>query len=1570
MTLHKLAAGDGYLYYARCIAVADGDDRGRATLADYYEAKGEAPGRWIGSGLGAFDGIEAGDAITEAQMAALFGEGRHPDAAAITARLKADGVTQPWVIRELTRLGRPFYRYRERPDFRRECAVAVEAWNIEQGNPPDAEVLEEVLERIRTEVALRMFTAEHERAPKTDTELSGWIARNLRPPRTALAAVDLTFSPAKSVSTLWAVAPREVAEKIEAAHHAAIRDALAYLEKHALFTRLGNGGVRQVETEGIIAAAYTHRDSRAGDPDLHTHVVVSAKVRTLDGQWRAIDSNMLYLHNVAASEVYNTRLEAYLSEALAGVEFAERPGRAAGKRPVREIVGVAAELNELWSKRNNEITARVGAESSAFQARHRREPMPKEVLRMAGTATIATRARKHAPRALVEQRAAWWAEAVQLLGEQRLEALLAQVLAREHDGGECVPEVVDDVWVDATARSVIVTVSRARATWRIHHVRAEAERQLRGRRIDVALLDEIAERIVDAALSEPISIPRGVHEVIAAPGVLARRDGTSVYVTAGSTLYTSPEVLAAEQRLIEASTQYGGHAISAAAVEVAEVEYAANNRGKRLNPGQRALVRAFATSGARLQVAIAPAGTGKTTAMQVLVRAWRAEGGSVIGIAPTSAAAAVLEEEASVSAVTIDLLVTMAADLDSGVLDERDAPEWMRGIDERTLVILDEAAKASTANLDAAVDFLLRRGASIRAIGDDQQLASVAAGGVMRDIAHTSDALSLTTVMRFADAGERAASLSVRDGDPAGLAFYADRDRIHVGTLGSVTEAAFAAWAADNAAGLDSLLLAPTRELVAELNARARARRLSRTPLPDDAREVVLSDGLAAGVGDTIVTRRNNYAVRISSTDFVRNSYRWIVREVHPDGRITAAHTTSGRLATLDADYVRENVQLGYASTIDSSQGLTVDTCHGLLTRRAHRGQAYVMLTRGRAANHVYVETGLDPAGPAAYTIDAAHPPTYLNVLTEVLNRRGGQVSASTAQREAEDPRRRLRAAAGAYVDSIGVVAEHLFGARARADIDAAAERLVPGLTDEPAFPTLRQHLSLRAAQGDDPVAILTEAVAGRELDTALDRAAVLHWRIGDRAERGPLPWLPTVPPGLRGDPEYGAALAAREVQVQALAAEVARQARSWTEKTAPMWARPLVGADSQLLEELAVWRAARGIADNDRRRTGPAVRESTAQGVQLDLDRRAAAALGDQALDVRRWKPLADSLDPKITTDAYWPTLAAELSRVAATGVDVPAAVRAAVDERALPVDQPAAALRWRLAPELDEHSDDKTRAFGAVLDELRGNKLRRMTDSQLARHVEQLRNQVMSDRTMPVLIGDKTGDAVAEVRKRQQRRTEQAEAIRRAQELIAELDELEKQRRRIGVALMAERQKLHDTNQLRLFAIRKATRRIAELEKQLEAHDEIQKPVRDVVDAARREITEPKYLWTRFLAEADDPRRQAAELDTTAATDRKYATQRAEAIVEVDKSSEKLGAALDEQQRRTEQAAPERDLEDRARTELDHLERPAQPEASTAAAKAPRRKARASRTWDPGPYRDIPSHGPSHGSGHGLGM
>ena len=123
--------------------------------------------------------------------------------------------------------------------------------------------------------------------------------------------------------------------------------------------------------------------------------------------------------------------------------------------------------------------------------------------------------------------------------------------------------------------------------------------------------------------------------------------------------------------------------------------------------------------------------------------------------------------------------------------------------------------------------------ASVRLIGDDQQLAAIGAGGVLRDIKHTHGALHLTELHRFTDPAEATASLALRDGEPEALDFYLDHGRVHVGDLATTTQDAFAAWASDRAAGLDAIMIAPTRNLVAELNRRARAHRLDRHARPD-----------------------------------------------------------------------------------------------------------------------------------------------------------------------------------------------------------------------------------------------------------------------------------------------------------------------------------------------------------------------------------------------------------------------------------------------------------------------------------------------------------------------------------------------------------------------------------------------------------------------------------------------------------------------------------------------------------------------------------------------------------------
>src|SRR3954453_23135287 len=173
-------------------------------------------------------------------------------------------------------------------------------------------------------------------------------------PRVSVAGYDLTFSPVKSVSALWALANPELAAEVESAHADAVADTVGWLERTAVYTRLGTGGIRQVDVTGLLAVAFTHRDSRTGDPDLHTHVAISNKVRTLDGRWRALDGRALHAAAVAASERYNTRLEAQLVHRL-GVTFTDRPSRP-GLRSVRELAGVPVELIRALSTRLVQIS--------------------------------------------------------------------------------------------------------------------------------------------------------------------------------------------------------------------------------------------------------------------------------------------------------------------------------------------------------------------------------------------------------------------------------------------------------------------------------------------------------------------------------------------------------------------------------------------------------------------------------------------------------------------------------------------------------------------------------------------------------------------------------------------------------------------------------------------------------------------------------------------------------------------------------------------------------------------------------------------------------------------------------------------------------------------------------------------------------------------------------------------------------------------------------------------------------------------------------------------------------------
>jgi len=251
-----------------------------------------------------------------------------------------------------------------------------------------------------------------------------------------------------------------------------------------------------------VAAAFTHRDSRAWDPDLHTHVAVANNVQTLDGRWLSIDGRVLFKATVAASETYNTALEHHLRDRL-GVRFADRTDTDPDKRPVREIVDVDPALNQRWSTRRVLIKDRQGELASRFQRDHGRSPTPVEALQLAQQATLETRDAKHQPRTLAEQRTAWHAQAAATLGGPRaVQAMISKTL---NPIPITSPEV-DTEWVAATAGRVLAAVEERRSTWQSWHVRAEAQRQVRAVQVPTNKVDQLVELLVTEVL-HPIGGP-------------------------------------------------------------------------------------------------------------------------------------------------------------------------------------------------------------------------------------------------------------------------------------------------------------------------------------------------------------------------------------------------------------------------------------------------------------------------------------------------------------------------------------------------------------------------------------------------------------------------------------------------------------------------------------------------------------------------------------------------------------------------------------------------------------------------------------------------------------------------------------------------------------------------------------------------------------------------------------------------------------------------------------------------------------------------------------------------------
>ena len=1004
-------------------------------------------------------------------MRVLFGKGMHPDAEQIIAFELAAGHAQAEAERA-AKLGRAFPSYTPLP--------------------PRAE-------RVRQRVS--GFADEHGRSP-TSSERARIEAEEARRDRRAVAGYDLVFTPVKSVSLLWALGSAGTREQVEAAHHEAVADTLAWLERETAFARIGDAGQAQIETRGFLAAAFDHRDSRAGDPDLHTHVAISNKVRARDDhadgrpRWLSLDARVIHAAAVAASERYNTRLEEAMSRRL-GVEFTERADSIRrDKRSVREIAGVPFGLIKHFSRRRAAIEDRYRDLASDYRHSHGHEPPREAQLKLAQQATLETREGKAAPTSLAEQLTGWRDEAAAVLGGHQVVDLERHALHRQISTTTLAHLSVDEI-----ASSVLTVVSEEKATWTRWNLIAETERQLRRHRFPSSDdRDSATEAVVARATDPELAVQLTSNDVDIAftveqeheSGIALRRsNGESVFTEHGAVRFTTREILDAEQRLLETATQRTRYGLTTDAV--AEIIGAFERRyDLTLDEGQRALVLGFAADPRRIVVGIGPAGAGKTTAMRAVAEAWRTTGRRVVPLAPSAAAAEVLATELDCRAENLHKF--QHAHTDEQSVDDA----WFR-LQPGDLVLIDEAGMAGTRKLDWIVRYARERGAVVRLLGDPSQMSAVEAGGALRLLVNDVGAVQLNHLHRFIDPDEAKATLQLREGHAEALDFYFARNRVTHGSSEAMLEDSYAAWAEDTRQGRTSLLIASANRDVSALNARARLERIGAGDVSVYGAE--LHDGNRAGVGDRIVTRINDRGLTThGGRDFVKNGDIWIVEKRHRDGDLTVRHDRHGGRVRLPSEYVTESVELGYATTTARAQGMTVDTAHVLVDTNTNRESLYVASTRGRLGARLYVATddliGIDVERPPAPTLGAR------DVLAEALRRETSERSATEVRRvataDAAERQRNhdsfLRGGAGRRPDYSETVKRVL------------GERLASAVIRDAAFPALSKTLARLEAAGCDPGHLLRQAAQRHELETAASVAQVLNHRIelmAGRADAG-----------------------------------------------------------------------------------------------------------------------------------------------------------------------------------------------------------------------------------------------------------------------------------------------------------------------------------------------------------------------------------------------------------------------------------------------------------------------------------
>src|SRR5512133_2231070 len=522
--------------------------------------------------------------------------------------------------------------------------------------------------------------------------------------RNAVPAFDVVLRPTKSVSILYGLGDPATGRAVLAAHHAGVREAVAYLDGH-LGARRGHGGVQHVSGRGLLAVGFDHRTSREGDPLLHTHLVVANRVQGPDGRWTALDGRDLYRHRLAADAIYRASYQRELVRTL-GVEWT-----AADQHGNRELQAVPEELVRLFSKRTDQIDLEV----ERLQA-DGRERTP----RLVKWAVQATRkAKEHEPADTPYGR--WRTDAAE--GGADADARVREVTGRTHDRerDRTVSEWTVAAMFDRLASPDGLTAQAS--SFARQDVIAALGGELAG-----------ATRVELEGLADRFLAERTVA-VVAERAVEERR-------------WSTPELLAVEQRLVATATDRIGEQTAVVSHEAVRAALAAHPTA---GDDQQAMLRDVCQGGAGVAVVVGRAGTGKTFALGAARHAWQLDGYRPLACAPTGIATVSLEAEGFEEVATCDRLL---ADRDRG--HEQLGP--------RTVLVVDEAGMRGSRKLARPLEHAQLAQAKVVLVGDDRQLAPIDAGGGFRALRLRLGAGELTENCRQHQAWEREALDLVRSG--------------------------------------------------------------------------------------------------------------------------------------------------------------------------------------------------------------------------------------------------------------------------------------------------------------------------------------------------------------------------------------------------------------------------------------------------------------------------------------------------------------------------------------------------------------------------------------------------------------------------------------------------------------------------------------------------------------------------------------------------------------------------------------------------------------------------------------